>query len=411
MARKPKPAPIYDRNKKSYRLNFCINGKQYRRYYIPERQMAYAIQSEINSLVMQYRYGFVSPQPGVSLADFIFETIMQKHAPVQETMEDAPDQIFYLSQLLKDYESYLTPPCKSLNTCKMEIIHINHLRKFLENDYHRDPLLEEVSVSFFKQYKQFRYRQGVCSDTVNKELATFQYIFQGAVTEGLITQNVLKDVKRDKTKFSCDRFRTHSDVAEFLSTETYSEKEKRDFLRFRYFKPKEIQELLILAENKPLYPILAVYAYTGIRRSELINLEWADVDFKSNVIAVGSNKQSMKRQRVKRSIQMHLKLADILKMQKYLTGKFRWVFAKENGNQLSVNYLREALKSLVKDTKFEGIGYHAFRHSLASNLAAEGVDQRIIDAIMGHQTKEMRQRYQHLFPEIKRQEISKLNYL
>jgi len=43
-------------------------------------------------------------------------------------------------------------------------------------------------------------------------------------------------------------------------------------------------------------------------------------------------------------------------------------------------------------------GFHVFRHSFASNLAAAGVDQRVIDEFMGHQTDEMRRRYRHLFP-------------
>ena len=43
-------------------------------------------------------------------------------------------------------------------------------------------------------------------------------------------------------------------------------------------------------------------------------------------------------------------------------------------------------------------GFHVFRHSFASNLAAAGIDQRMIDAWMGHQTEEMRRRYRHLLP-------------
>lgn len=44
-------------------------------------------------------------------------------------------------------------------------------------------------------------------------------------------------------------------------------------------------------------------------------------------------------------------------------------------------------------------GYHGLRHSFASNCTLKGVDQRIIDAWMGHQTEAMRRRYSHLFPE------------
>ena len=53
----------------------------------------------------------------------------------------------------------------------------------------------------------------------------------------------------------------------------------------------------------------------------------------------------------------------------------------------------------VSKTKIgEDIGWHTFRHSLASNMASAGVDQRIINETLGHHTKEMERRYRHLLP-------------
>jgi integrase len=43
-------------------------------------------------------------------------------------------------------------------------------------------------------------------------------------------------------------------------------------------------------------------------------------------------------------------------------------------------------------------GWHCLRHSFASNCAAKGVDQRVINSWMGHQTEEMVRRYRHLIP-------------
>ena len=43
-------------------------------------------------------------------------------------------------------------------------------------------------------------------------------------------------------------------------------------------------------------------------------------------------------------------------------------------------------------------GWHVLRHSFASNCAAGGVDQRLIDEWMGHTTEAMRRRYRHLPP-------------
>jgi hypothetical protein len=52
---------------------------------------------------------------------------------------------------------------------------------------------------------------------------------------------------------------------------------------------------------------------------------------------------------------------------------------------------------LVGDGK-ESLVWHVFRHSFCSNCAARGVDQRIINAWVGHQTEEMVRRYRHPIP-------------
>lgn len=56
------------------------------------------------------------------------------------------------------------------------------------------------------------------------------------------------------------------------------------------------------------------------------------------------------------------------------------------------------------------IGFHSYRHSFASNLAALGIDQRVIDEFMGHQTEAMRKRYRHLFPKNRRSAIESFSF-
>ena len=51
-------------------------------------------------------------------------------------------------------------------------------------------------------------------------------------------------------------------------------------------------------------------------------------------------------------------------------------------------------------------GLHVFRHSFISALASKGVDQRIIDDLVGHSTEEQRRRYRHLFPDVKQKAIT-----
>lgn len=63
-------------------------------------------------------------------------------------------------------------------------------------------------------------------------------------------------------------------------------------------------------------------------------------------------------------------------------------------------------KRMVAGTKWDKLrGWHVLRHSFASNCARQGIDQRLIDEWMGHQTEEMRKRYRHLFPDQQQQAI------
>jgi site-specific recombinase XerD len=53
-------------------------------------------------------------------------------------------------------------------------------------------------------------------------------------------------------------------------------------------------------------------------------------------------------------------------------------------------------------------GFHVLRHSFISALASEGVDQRVIDEVVGHQSQEQRARYRHLYPRVMKEAIGRV---
>ena len=84
-----------------------------------------------------------------------------------------------------------------------------------------------------------------------------------------------------------------------------------------------------------------------------------------------------------------------------LNGKTRTEFVPLTASE-ATHFFKETLAG----SKWDKIrGFHTFRHSFASNLAAGNTDQRLIDEWMGHQTEEMRKRYRHLFPDQQRKAI------
>ena len=73
---------------------------------------------------------------------------------------------------------------------------------------------------------------------------------------------------------------------------------------------------------------------------------------------------------------------------------------------LSPQAIQKGFERAVKKSKWKMMrGWHVLRHSFISALASRGVDQRIIDDFVGHQTEEQRRRYRHLYPSTQKDAI------
>jgi integrase len=100
---------------------------------------------------------------------------------------------------------------------------------------------------------------------------------------------------------------------------------------------------------------------------------------------------------------------------RFHTALSEWIVIHPGGQLIFPGISTEGLTSdqlthyfygAIERSKWDKVrGFHVFRHSFASNCAAAGIDQRIIDEWLGHQTEEMRRRYRHLFPEQQRAAI------
>lgn len=176
-----------------------------------------------------------------------------------------------------------------------------------------------------------------------------------------------------------------------------------------YLRTEEIAELLAWVRTRPVspwvYPILCFAAHTGARRSEIVRALASDVDLANGVVTLREKKRDQKRLTTRRvPLTPFLKemLADWLQRR----GRGPTLFCKEDGKAITpreaMNYFDRALRT----SKWRVLrGLHVFRHSFISALASKGVDQRIIDDVVGHQTDEQRRRYRHLYPDVKQQAV------
>ena len=146
-------------------------------------------------------------------------------------------------------------------------------------------------------------------------------------------------------------------------------------------------------------------AYSGFRRSEMLGLEWKDIDFDNNIISIkrtsnytverGIYTDTTKTKRSKRVLKISQFIMGILKELKEeqdaeaLKPGDKWVetdrlFVKWNGepmnNQTPYGWLKEFCEK--NDMPFYGI--HSFRHFAASALISAGLDVTTVSGALGH---------------------------
>lgn len=143
-------------------------------------------------------------------------------------------------------------------------------------------------------------------------------------------------------------------------------------------------------------------AATGLRISESLGLQWSDVDFVNKKITVrrtwlqgriGEPKTEVPAA----PVPMHPILGEAMlrwRAQTPYAAEYDWVFAScklkgkqpREGNLIAADYLRPgALRSgvLAQENK-QRIGWHNFRHSLASYLVAKDTDAKTVQELLRH---------------------------
>ena len=166
---------------------------------------------------------------------------------------------------------------------------------------------------------------------------------------------------------------------------------------------EELRRLLEHVRGRGLegfvYPMFAFAVYTGAWRSEMMRARIDDFDFRSGKVRIREKKRN-KGTESTRSVDLHPALAATMKEWFARHPGGQYALPRDDGSPLDVDVMDNRFEAAVRGTDWASMkGFHVLRHSFASALAAAGVDQRVIDAFMGHQTEEMARRYQHLRPD------------
>lgn len=202
-----------------------------------------------------------------------------------------------------------------------------------------------------------------------------------------------------------------------------------------YYQPDEVSQIWKCIGEEPLkwQVIISLLIITGCRRAEIAGLKWENILWDHNILRINSqalyneddgiyNEESTKNDDVK-YVQIDDYSADLLRkyydefctnmkslgLSKREYPKFCFFQTKDISKPMHPSTINDHLRSFSKKHGFRQINPHSLRHSLASALIAEGVDENAVSKQLGHkQVSTTREMYVHEIREYQAKVAQKL---
>ncbi len=230
-----------------------------------------------------------------------------------------------------------------------------------------DHMLSELTLRVIQDYMDERL-ETVSQATAQKDVSTLRAILNKAYREELMDK--APRFPRFKTLKSRDRWLT-------------PEEERR----------------LINASATHLAPLTSFAVDTGGRLSELLRLDWRDVELMEGRIRFRDTKNGENRT-VRLCNRAQKTLATLGSKESGSVFTFRGKSMKT----VQTSFERARTKADLKDVRF-----HDLRHTFASRLVQGGVPLYDVMHLMGHKSLKMVQRYAHLAPDYQERALLALN--
>lgn len=211
-----------------------------------------------------------------------------------------------------------------------------------------------------------RREQKTKASTVNRELALLKLLFKQAVAWKYTDANPASNVKP------------------FPESHDYEDR--------RVLGEEELKclfEACKRSDNPILYEIVKVDVLSGLRKGELRNLLWDDVDFGTGIITVRQTKtkNTFHKPMTAALRQVLLSLRDKLPHARY-------VFSKLDGT--AYGDWRRSFKTACKRAGLKDVCFHTLRHTCFSFLGMQGRSELEIMSFSGHKSSAMVKRYTHI---------------
>ena len=281
-------------------------------------------------------------------------------------------------------ESLLSEKGYSANTCRAYLHDIKEFESFIAGALFSDknkrkdaPVFrfDEINSMMIRSYLGFLYKKNKKSSMARK-LSAVRSFFRHLVKSGVIAVNPTDSIITPKQENTIPAYLTVDDI-------------------FRLLDSIKTNTLLGL-RDRAIYESL--YS-SGIRVSELANLNIFDIDFKKGIIRVLGKGA---RERIV-PIGKKAVLAIKAYREKLQEKSGTWsdengaLFLNRNKGRLTARSIARILKKLVNKC---GLGMpvspHVLRHTFATHMLDAGADLRVVQELLGHKSLSTTQKYTHV---------------
>ena len=238
--------------------------------------------------------------------------------------------------------------------------------------YFKDIMVQDITANTLEDFKDYLINEReLKNSTVNRYNALLSKAFNLGVANKLINDNPTRYVGKLKEKNYKIRFLT-----------------------------KDEEKRLFEALPEYLKPMVVCALQTGMRRGEIFNLKWSNIDFDYGFIELLETK-SGKSRKIPISNTLMEVLGNIKRTSEY-------VFVNPETNK-PYNDIKKAWGSALKRAGIENFRFHDLRHTVATRLAESNVDLVVVKEILGHADIQTTMRYAHAVPKRKIEAISVLD--
>lgn len=179
---------------------------------------------------------------------------------------------------------------------------------------------------------------------------------------------------------------------------------KKERFESDFYSVAQVHNLFMALQDDPLLPIIKVTTIYGLRRSEVLGLQWRSIDFDKGTVTIRHTvtrctktvaKNKTKNNSSRRIYPMLPEIRAILLAAKesevqnkrlfgeeYIENDY--VFKKDNGQPYGVDAITKRVKRLLEQHHLPVIRFHDLRHSCASVLYEMGYDLKDIKEWLGH---------------------------